>query len=707
MRIPAATAPFGMVQLSPDNANSYQNTSYSTHRGVVWGFSHRHVNSAGCPAAGELLVTPTTGEKPATTRQEIGIKDHSGSGGDGTGSPSPHESAEAGFYDVTLDNDVRAELTATTRVGVHRYTFPATAEANLSFNVGMTLSNAGASEVSWVDERTLEGWVDNGGFCGDDGTKSRLFFSASLDRAPERVGTWNNDSEPQDGSRESTSDGGENGAFATFDTTEDSDVDVHVGVSYVDVEGARANRAAEVDDDASFESVLEQTQRAWNEQLGVAEITASDDAQRVFYTQLYKAMLSPTVGSDVDGRYRGMDQEVHRADDWTYYQTFSLWDTYRTQASLHALLAPERAEDIVRSMYQHRVEGGWLPRWSLGSLETNVMAGDPVSAWVAENFAMGTVPDDIADDLWGHLIENATTSPPDTAVSVGRQSAQEWLENSHIPYYSELEPGLGQEYEEYRHAGSSSMEFAVSDAAIGAAATRLGKPEAEEFLERGRNWQRLWNDDVALSGGYQGMVNAVHPDGGFQSVDEHADVLTSGFHEGTAWQYQWLASQDFDGLHAQMGGEEGFLDRLDHYFAMDELVRAPGQSPEHWASGGSDYYFEHRLQPGQRADHHEPVALRVSGRALEDERRARGQSQSVPEHTGRRRRKRRPRHPRILVRHGDPRLPTRGAGFRHARAEHAPCGGRDRAAGGGAAHDHGGRGVREPAVVHRRCLARR
>ena len=583
---PGATVPFGMVQLSPDNTDSYQSTSYSNEAGRVWGFSHRHINSAGCPAAGEVLVTPTVSAEPQTVREFQSIEP-------GT------ETAEAGYYAATLEGDVRAELTATERTGVHRYTFPATDTANVSFNLGETLRDAGASSVTWVDDRTLEGWVDNGGFCGGT-TESRYFFSAQFDRAPETRGTWNADGAFVPDSATSESDGGANGAAAVFDATADQDVEIGVGVSYVDLDGARANRVAELGaDGTAFDAVRDGAQAAWNDQLGAIRITASPDAQRVFYTQLYKALLSPTIGSDVDGRYRGMDLEVHEADGWTYHQTFSLWDTYRSQATLHGLIAHDRAKDIVRSMYQHRVQGGWLPRWSLGPVETNIMAGDPASAWVAENFTLGTVPADIEDELWNVLVENATTAPPETVDSVGRQSAEFWLENGHIPYYPENEPGLGQQFEEYRHGGSSSMEFAISDAAIGAAAQRMGRDdEAAPFLERGRNWQRLWNPEVELSGGFTGIVNAVTPEGEFVATEELTPVQESGFHESTGWQYQWMANQDFAGLQEVMGGTEAMIERLDYYFAMDDLRAEPGVSPEHWAPGGSTYYTSIGYNPG-------------------------------------------------------------------------------------------------------------
>ncbi|MFC7431890.1 MULTISPECIES: GH92 family glycosyl hydrolase [unclassified Agrococcus] len=581
---PGATMPFGMVQPSPDNTNSYASTSYSYDDRRVWGFSQRHVNSAGCPAAGELLVTPTTTEVPRTDREFLTIA------GD--------EVAEAGYYAVALENAVTAELTATERTAVHRYTFPATESANVSFNLGQTLRDAGASSATWVDDRTLEGWIDNGGFCG--GTdEQRYFFSLTLDRAPDERGTWGADAAYVAGSTASESAGGSNGAVAVFDTTQDQTVEVSIGVSFVDVDGARANRVAELEGGLDFDAVRGQANDAWNAMLGRIDITASDELQRIFATQLYKALLSPTIGSDVDGRYRGMDGAVHVADGWTYHQTFSLWDTYRTQATLHGIIAPEIARDIVRSMHQHRIEGGWLPRWSLGGVETNIMAGDPVSAWLAENFALGTVPDDIHDELWGYLIENATTAPPEGVASVGRQSAEFYIENGHIPYYPEDEPGLGQQFEEYRHGGSSTMEFAVSDAAIGAAAQRMGDDEtAATFLERGQSWQRLWNPDVELSGGFQGMVNAVTPEGEFVTTPEIAPVQQTGFHEGVPWQYQWMANQDFAGLQEVMGGTDGFLDRLDAYFDMEALQAAPGERPESWDPGGSSYYTSIGYNPG-------------------------------------------------------------------------------------------------------------
>ncbi|MBD5785757.1 GH92 family glycosyl hydrolase [Cellulosimicrobium terreum] len=587
---PGATVPFGMVQLSPDNTNTYGSTSYSNDAGRVWGFSHRHVNSAGCPAAGELLVTPDTSETPRTTRDFIGIED-------GT------EHASAGFYEATLANDVHAELTATTRVGLHRYTFPASTTSHLSFDVGQTLRDAGASDVTWVDDHTLEGWVDNGGFCGGTEDEQRYFFSATFDRPATSTGTWGEDGAYVADSTESESDGGDNGAVAVFDTTEDQDVEVAVGVSFVDVEGARANREAEATDDdgtqVAFDTAREQARDAWNTELGRVAIDASEGQRRIFYTQLYKALLSPTIGSDVDGRYRGTDLDVHQTDGWDYYQNFSLWDTYRTQATLHALIVPDRAQDIVRSMNQHRVEGGWLPRWSLGALETNIMAGDPVTPWIAENFALGTVPDDIADELWGYLVENATTTPPADVESVGRQSAEFYAENGHVPFYPENEGGLGGQFEEYRHGGSATMEFALADSSVGAAAQRTGRTaDAQEFLAKGRNWQNLWNPDVELSGGFQGMVNAKRPTSEFATLPELTDVTRSGFHEGVPWQYQWMAPQDVPGLVDAMGGEDDFVERLDYYFDQDALAAEPGVSPAAWAKGGSAYYTTIHYNPG-------------------------------------------------------------------------------------------------------------
>ncbi|WGD37465.1 GH92 family glycosyl hydrolase [Lysinibacter sp. HNR] len=586
---PGATVPFGMVQLSPDNSSTFANTSYSNNAGRVWGFSHRHINSAGCPAAGEVLVSPSTTDAPTSSRVFTGITPYT-------------ERASAGQYSVKLDNNVQVDLTATERVGVHRYTFLTNTVGHISFNVGQTLRSAGESSITWVDDSTLEGWVYNGGFCGSGGEKAPYFFSAQFDRPARTTWVWGEDA-ALTSLPSSTVASGHNGAAATFDTYDDQDVEVRVGVSFVSVDGARANRLAETVQNGntlSFDDTVNQAVDAWNDRLGKIDVTTQNDSQRkIFYTQLYKSFLSPTIGSDVDGFYRGMDLNTHVADDWTYYQTFSLWDTYRSQATLHALLAADTAKDIVRSMFHTRIEGGWLPRWSLGSLETNIMAGDPVTPWIAENFALGTVPDDIADELWDYLIENATTAPPAGVASVGRQSAEFYNEHGHIPFHSELVPGLGQQYEEYRHGGSSTMEFALSDASVGAAAERLGLTEtAAEFRERGKNWRNLWNPDVALSGGFTGIVNAVTPDHQFVPVAEKADVKTSGFHEGTQWQYQWMTPQDVGGLIDKMGGADRFSERLDYYFNTDALTQSPGISPSSWAPGGSSYYTSIGYNPG-------------------------------------------------------------------------------------------------------------
>ncbi|MEU4222579.1 GH92 family glycosyl hydrolase, partial [Actinoplanes sp. NPDC026623] len=359
---PGASAPFGMVQVSPDTGGQggydYQQTS-------IYGFSQTHLSGVGCGVAGELPIMPTTGAvssvDPEVYRSAYGHAD---------------EQASPGYYRVGLSKyGVNAELTATARTGWQRYTFPATGAANVLFNTGKANQTVFDSEIHVVGDRTVEGRVHAGNFCAgkDDHT---VYFSASFDRPFAAYGTWRGSTRGP-GNRDASGTGG-NGAWVTFDASADRDVVVKVGLSYTGADGARKNLASETGGSYDFDATRAALRTAWAQQLDAVRVDGgTEERQSAFYTALYHSLLHPNVAGDIDGRYIGFDDAVHTASGYTPYQNFSLWDTYRPQNQLLELLTPQVARDVALSVVAIGRDGGWLPRWALANSETNIMTGDP------------------------------------------------------------------------------------------------------------------------------------------------------------------------------------------------------------------------------------------------------------------------------------------------------------------------------------------
>lgn len=359
---PGAAVPFGMVQLSPDTGH---NTGYDHADTRIRGFSAVHLSGVGCRIGGDLPVLPTTGDITATDNARYAV-------------PFRHtdEAAGPGYYRVGLGNGVRAELTASRRTGVQRYTFPATDRANVLLNAGQALHRNRASAVEILDDRTIRTSITGSGFC--QATEPYTVHTLTrFDRPFTAYGTWQG-ATVTDGSTRAAATTGRSGAWVRFDTRGDRTVEATTALSYVDARGAARNLRAE--GGRSFSRVRQAARAAWEDRLHDVRAHGGDRTlRRTFYSSLYRSFLAPNTGSDTDGRYRGWDGRVHRARGFTYYQNWSLWDTYRTQAQLLALLAPRESRDMALSVLRVGEEGGWLPKWGYGTVETNIMTGDPVT----------------------------------------------------------------------------------------------------------------------------------------------------------------------------------------------------------------------------------------------------------------------------------------------------------------------------------------
>ena len=586
---PGAALPFGMVQLSPDNGGT---AGYDHDNTRIDGFSHTHLSGVGCGALGEVRVMPTTGAVASTSPSRFGSHYRHDT-----------EKARPGYYGVDLTKyGIWAELTATTRTGWHRYTFPAAGQANVLFDVGRANMPVFSSAVDVTGDRTLEGSVEAGGFCGSR-DRHRVFFSARFDRAFTATGTWRG-GHLMPGGRHTARGRGSNGAWVTFDSTSNRTVGLEVGISYASLDGARRNLAAEADGQ-SFDRVVDAAAARWASLLARARVDGGPRDRRVAYTTaLYHAFLHPNVIADIDGAYPGADGAVHVASDHTPMGNFSLWDTFRTQNQLLELLAPDVARDVALSILADARGGGWLPRWSLAGAETNVMTGDPVTSFLVENWSAGLLAGH-EQEAYRALRANALGAPP-ARLAVGGRAGNRWYAR-HGYIASGLKCARKSGRTDCTRPASATLEYAAADAALALMARALGHgADARLLARRARGYRRLWNRRLRL-------FSPRRPDGRWLAP---YDPRTGAgqFHEGGAYQYQWLVPQDPAGLVHLLGGRQAAARRLDAFFDYRALLRNPVTTAgRRWVEHPYEYYGAVTYNPNNEPDLHAPYLYAWTG----------------------------------------------------------------------------------------------
>ena len=579
---PGASAPFGMVQVSPDTGGQ---GGYDYDQTAIYGFSQTHLSGVGCGVMGELPVMPTTG---GITTVDPAKYASAYSHGD--------EQATPGYYRVGLSTyGVNAEVTATPRTGWQRYTFPATAAANVLFNTGQANQSVLDSEVHIVDNHTVEGRVHDGGFCaGHD--QHTVYFTASFSRPFASYGTWRG-STTTAGSSDAAGTGG-NGAWATFDATTQHDVVLKVGISYTGMAGARANLQQETAGSYDFDATKAALHSTWVDELNSVQVGGgTQDRQTAFYTSLYHAQLHPNLAGDVDGSYAGFDAKVHKAADYTPYQNFSLWDTYRPQNQLLELLHPDVARNVALSLVAAGRDGGWLPRWALANSETNIMTGDPVTPFLVEAWTKGLLKGH-EQEAYALLRANATSLPPAGSQYNGRTGQPFYADRGYIP--SGLRRGADCADKggdnDCDHPASATQEYALADAALALMAGGLGHhADAQMFAARGQWYRNLWDSST-------GQFRPRTTDGTWLTPYDPVPA-DHQFHEGGAYQYQWLAPQDPSGLVQLMGGRKVAEQRLDSFFAYPHLLTDPVKTVhDDWISSPYDYYSKATYNPNNEPD---------------------------------------------------------------------------------------------------------
>ncbi|WP_328460198.1 lectin [Streptomyces sp. NBC_00448] len=504
---PGADTPFGMVSWSPDTPSRPPGGDYAYSDNVVTGFSLNHISGPGCGAMGDIPVLPTTGNVDGNAT--VGFS-HS------------NESASAGAYSVDLDNGVDTELTATARSGMARFTFPATTQANLLFK--LNADKAADLHFNKVSSTEVSGSIDAGLFCASAPSYT-AYFDMVFDQPYTSSGTF---------------DGGDS---LTFDTSGNHVVQAKVGLSYVSIAGATANRVAE-NGGWDFDGTRTAAHDAWNDVLGKVAITGgTSDQRQVFYTSLYHSLLHPNLLSDSDGKYWGFDHQVHTVsgNQKAQYGTYSGWDIYRTQAQLEALVAPQQASDSAQSLVNDYAQNGAFPKWSLNSAETQVMNGDPGPAIIADYYAFGARDFDTSAALADMIKEGTTTNP--IRMGLDLQTTYGYL------------PSDGSYPKDFYGSAATLLEYSAQDFATSAFATSLGDTTtASQFANRAQDWKNIFNPS-------SGFIQPRQTDGSWKGGFD--PTSSDQFVEGTSWQYTGAVPHNIAGLASAMGGNAKLASYLD------------------------------------------------------------------------------------------------------------------------------------------------
>ena len=499
---PGAQAPFAMVQLSPDNglAGWDRISGYFYPDSTIAGFSHTHLSGTGAGDLYDVLFMPVT----------LPYKEAQGELGIHSKFSHQDEEASAGYYRVKLqDYNINVELTATPRCGVQRYTFPkAESMVILNLKKAMNWDFTMDSQIEIVDSCNIRGYRFSEGWARGQklyfATRfSRPFKSVEMDEAEiklkgEKVGTSKI-------------------ARFMFDTEEGDQITIVTALSGVSVEGAVKNLDAEAPHN-DFDKYLADAKADWNKQLQRIEVTGGNDDDRVnFYTALYHSMIAPTIYSDVDGQYYGPDKQVHQADGWVNYSTFSLWDTFRAAHPLFTYTEPERVGDMVQSFIAFYEQNGRLPVWNFWGSETDMMIGYHAVPVIVDAYMKGIGKFDAEKALEACI----ATSNIDEYRGIGS-----YKKNGYIPY------NVTDKYNSENWSLSRTLEYAFDDFCIAEMAQKMGKTDiANEYYKRSQNYRNVFNPAT-------GFMQPIDDKGVFQP-NFNPDEYTAHICESNAWHYFW------------------------------------------------------------------------------------------------------------------------------------------------------------------------
>ena len=546
---PGPSAPFGMIQISPDTDKVLWATAsgYEYSDPTILGFSLTHLSGTGIPDLGDFLFVPQIGKPELVS----GTKEKPEEGYQSTYSHD-NEVASAGYYKVKLDKSgVTTELTAGKRAGILKFTFPKSDEASIMTDLAHVLSGGrwqvAQSRVRIEDDSTVTGFHIMNGWA-----KERYMYYAARYSRPFDEGIIISNGKPviYDSHtnyrfRSKNEAAGKDLRFiAKYKTNPNEVIMVKVAVSAVSAANALENLDSEIPG-WNFEKVLNNTCKMWDTELDKIHVEGTQLEKETFYTALYHAFLTPNIHQDVNGQYRGFDQNIHKAKDFTKYTIFSLWDTYRATHPLFALIQADRNSDMVNSMLAHYDQSvdKLLPVWELQANETWCMISYHAVPVIADAFLKGNK---------GFDPERAYEAIKTTAMNPDYDAVADYERLGWVPFDKENE------------AVSKTLEYAYDDYTVAQMAKALGKTDDYNyFMKRAGYYKNIYDPETGFMRGRDSEGNWRTP------FDPQGFVQGGDFTEGTSWQYSWYVPHDVPGLIKLMGGKEEFCKKLDNLFVLD------------------------------------------------------------------------------------------------------------------------------------------
>lgn len=573
-----ANVPFGAVQLGPTNLSEGWDwcSGYHYSDSTIIGFAHTHLSGTGIGDLGDISLMPATGDvkirKGVLNKPETGyysLFSHS------------DEKVRPGYYSVRLKRyNIKAELTASQRVGFHQYTFPKANDSKIIIDLesGIGWDTPTETYIQQLNDTTVVGYRFSKGWAREQ----QIYFHAVFSK-PMKSFSVHDSSALQQGL---FGKGRRLKGVVNFSTTAGEIIRVKVGISPVSSDNAALNIKAEIPG-WNFGKVVAQADAAWNKELRKATIVTSDASTlRKFYTALYHTMIAPSTFNDYNGDYRGTDQRVYKKAGFTNLTTYSLWDTYRAAHPLFTILQPQKVNDMIRSILAIYQQQGKLPVWHLMGNETNTMVGNPALMVVADAYLKGFKGFD----------KNLAYQAMKNSALIDERGLKYIKALGYIPADSTVE------------SVAMGLEYAIADWSLGQVAKKRGKLEDYAYFNnRGHNYTNYFDSKAGFMRGRLSENTWRVPFNPFESVH-----MKNDFTEGNAWQYTWLVPQDVEGLIKLIGGEKRFTEKLDSLFiAQGDLGKeaspdisgligqyAHGNEPSHHIT----YMYAFVGQPWKTAD---------------------------------------------------------------------------------------------------------
>jgi len=564
---PGPIAPRGMASIGPFNVAGPQNlplekdsrwlsNPYVHENTFLTGFSQVNLSGVGCPDLGVLLLMPTTGEVETNHLKY--------------GSTYSNEIAKAGYYSTEIDKyNVKTEFTASTRVGVSKFTFPK-GQSNILLNLGLGLTNEQGAMVQVVSSTEIEGMRSVGSFCYNSPEAAYpVYFVAKFSKPADEFGVWKRPTTYKGVEAQWMGYNGETrlmknatkmvvgdsiGTYFSYKFDKIETVEVKIGVSYVSIENARENLEQETVN-KTFNDVYKKTYNEWNELLSRIKVEGgSKDNKTVFYTALYHTLIHPNTLNDFNGEYPEIKTGNIGETDGTRYTVFSLWDTYRNLHQLMSLVYPQQQSNMIKSMLEMYDENGWLPKWELNSTETFTMVGDPASIVIADTYLKGIQDFDVKK-AYKAMLKSADQIESNPL----RPGLKDYIEKGYLTT-------------ENGGSVSTTQEYNAADYAIALLAKELGKKEDyKRFKNRSISYRKLFDKNLKFARPRTKEGNWYEP---FDPLAGANFTKNVGFIEGNAWQYVFMVPHDIYGLIKMMGGNKGFTNQLQKVFDEDQFDMA-------------------------------------------------------------------------------------------------------------------------------------